>query len=97
VVLQAAGALEGVVKPAMPGAELPDNLHVRLEWQDGTTDRLSAQVDGAGRFERDGLLPGRWRCELRNSALSSSAPPLATKEVVIVVGETAELEIPLPP
>ncbi len=97
IAMPAGGAVLGTVKPALPGAALPASLSVRLHFLDGIADITSTGTDANGQFKRDGMSPGRWRAEVRLPTMAWTAVPLVMREFVVVAGQTAEVELTLPP
>lgn len=89
------GRVLGTLRPALPGGALPADLRVRCVALEAQGDTLRTGVAGDGRFERWGLAPGRWRCEVA-AAEPADAPALAAAEVLVVAGEACELELTLP-
>lgn len=94
VPLQAGGDLRGLVRPAGAGA-LPKDLRMRLSCSTVPGDPLRISLDQSGHFRREGLLPGRWTCEVIAPG-GATAPALVAADVEVVAGKTADVELTLP-
>ncbi len=92
--LQLAGSVRGVLRPP-PGGSLPSKLRAAFAPLDVVAGKLTAQVGPEGVFVRDGLAPGRWSCEIVSSEPGDSQV-YAVRDVLVLAGETVELELSLP-
>jgi protocatechuate 3,4-dioxygenase beta subunit len=88
------GTVRGTLRPA-PGGALPENLRAQFAPLDVVAEKLSREVGAGGTFLLEGFTPGRWSCEIVPT-MPPGASPLASAEVLVLAGETSELELTLP-